>query len=955
MAAQTPPPRSRILARGSAASTNPERLASPSPSRPSSALSRTRGQPGATASPQVKAALAALRSSRNRPSAPDSPSSVNPSASSTSAPSADPFSTPVRDRTSNASDASSSATVEGSRPGSRIRGEMQVEWGTKSQHRLIETAKRTGLLNLSSQSLASIPTEVYSALIPRTNHYHPSQRNRSSYKEERVDFSMTRSEDDLAWYEQRDLRSLNVANNEIEALEESIAGFEELEFLDVHGNSLKSIPSSLGFLTNLTSLSLASNSLTTFPVELTNLRNLVLLDLSSNALRSLWPVDWRDRLPEVLVPPEKSPSATPESPERVVDVVGVSNTDRPDGGSRSTAAPFPLLQTLSLSGNIFDHGILSKEGFDFPPRLKTLELSKCELTDSDVPPSLFVRLSELVELDLSDNALSCDVFSPALFFVERPASGTRDLRALRRLDLSLNPIDHLGHLEDFLTDHVSRPIEYVGLDKSILNLVESETARLRGGRPIGLPMSDRAREEDVGNEVKDERLGLEVRVRECSLENEHERRRDKFPDWEGKAKTTHGAPSRSIRTSAPLESLDASPTTSSASDGQPTSTSTSTPVKKKQVLLEPWEIEAAAGLATPAGRRKAAAQAAREREAEQRREEEAARVRREEREREVKMRKEREAEERAAKEREERRREEEDQEEKLRRDMEALDVRGRDLPEDTSSATRGEADPNDPAYQLVRSAYDGTIRTVNLSRRSLASMPTLANGGSRVSQPGPVSSLDLSHNVLRSCPMSSLATWGWTHSLRTLNLCRNRISDWGSSTTEVVLPNVVELDLSHNALSSTSSTSSRPVLLDISTAFPALQTLSLAFNRLTDVEGVDSLILPLPSSTRSVAPALRVLNLSGNKISNVTGLCQVGETFDERIQGKPKGETGGWTLEQLDLSDNEIARLPPVLGLLPHSLIVSVSGNTFRIPRRDVWENPGARTLLPELRERLGR
>ncbi|GAA5825571.1 hypothetical protein JCM3770_006891, partial [Rhodotorula araucariae] len=45
--------------------------------------------------------------------------------------------------------------------------------------------------------------------------------------------------------------------------------------------------------------------------------------------------------------------------------------------------------------------------------------------------------------------------------------------------------------------------------------------------------------------------------------------------------------------------------------------------------------------------------------------------------------------------------------------------------------------------------------------------------------------------------------------------------------------------------------------------------------------------------------------------------------------------------------------LPPKLGYLPHTLVLHLVGNAFRLPRRDVYENAGERLVLPWLRERL--
>jgi len=54
-------------------------------------------------------------------------------------------------------------------------------------------------------------------------------------------------------------------------------------------------------------------------------------------------------------------------------------------------------------------------------------------------------------------------------------------------------------------------------------------------------------------------------------------------------------------------------------------------------------------------------------------------------------------------------------------------------------------------------------------------------------------------------------------------------------------------------------------------------------------------------------------------------------------------------LKELDLKDNEINRLEPVLGWLPLESF-QVGGNTFRVPQRRVYEQGGTRALLKWLK-----
>jgi hypothetical protein len=276
------------------------------------------------------------------------------------------------------------------------------------------------------------------------------------------------------------------------------------------------------------------------------------------------------------------------------------------------------------------------------------------------------------------------------------------------------------------------------------------------------------------------------------------------------------------------------------------------------------------------------------------------------------------------------------------------------------------ASPSDPALVTITSAFNNSTRTVNLSSRALSTLPALSTGSPPPETPAPTA-LDLSRNLLTRLPLVSIEAWNWSNSLRTLTITHNRLSSLSDPQTATSLPSLpllTNLDLSHNHLISTSP-SSQSLLAELHSLFPALRHLSLSYNRLISLEGIDALLL----SPRS---QLKTLALNGNKISDITALCRAAEKV-----GASESD-GTWTLEELDLSDNEIARvsrlpsrssvasmsskltfrlrlqLQPTLGLLPHSLILSVSGNTFRFPKREIWERPGARLLLPNLRERLG-
>lgn len=172
------------------------------------------------------------------------------------------------------------------------------------------------------------------------------------------------------------------------------------------------------------------------------------------------------------------------------------------------------------------------------------------------------------------------------------------------------------------------------------------------------------------------------------------------------------------------------------------------------------------------------------------------------------------------------------------------------------------------------------------------------------------------------------------------------------------LPKLEELDLEGCNLSdfvsmhttehtgeTTPPRSNEPILPTLSKLFPSLQTLNLSYNGLTNAslntEALSTLILTSPHRR-----GLRHLRLRGNRISDLDGFVNVAEQF------KGNREVVGWKMEELDLRDNEIGKLPPELGLLPLDVLL-VDGNTFRVPQRRVWEREGTKGLLSWLRGRI--
>jgi len=157
---------------------------------------------------------------------------------------------------------------------------------------------------------------------------------------------------------------------------------------------------------------------------------------------------------------------------------------------------------------------------------------------------------------------------------------------------------------------------------------------------------------------------------------------------------------------------------------------------------------------------------------------------------------------------------------------------------------------------------------------------------------------------------------------------------------EAVLPNLEALDLegcgladlvsvSHANSTSGSNTpprSSELMLPLLTRTFPSLRTLNLSYNALTSscltTEALSALILATSNdgSHEPQRKGLKQLRLRGNRLNELDGLQGVADLF------KGNREVPGWKLDELDLRDNEIGKLPPELGLLPLDVFL-VDGN----------------------------
>ncbi|KAM5539221.1 hypothetical protein V8D89_007094 [Ganoderma adspersum] len=786
-----------------------------------------------------------------------------------------------------------------------------VDLGRWSVKETIERGRSSGVVNLSSRDLPCLPSalfEIHLGITPKPLKSVPVEPPITTA----TLGTSSRKQEAPSWYDAQDLETLKAWSNEILEIQPEISMFGSLKTIDLHNNKLASLPDSFADLMSLAHLDLSHNQLTSLPTNLWALPHLTTLDLSHNSLTAL---------------PFSAPFGSGSNP------LGRTKDSRGDWFSQTitrATEPLPRLTSLDVSHNsicaaAIDHRI--------PSLLTKLYISENPLGRSDALLCVLGRLARLKELHMLRADIGDDSFPVSIF---SSVSGAL-FPSLKILDLE--------------ETQVSRPVvEAVFLPTAIKQTVQFDVTNQEPPDGVlrivvGKRVIKEAWEVEAERRMKTRRGNTPVANGSSSMPSEPKGEVLK-EGWELDAEQglfSEGAKRRARAQAAAgttSQSRSASPSKPSTLLARSTPSSPQKPkAASKAAEKEAWEIEAEQGLFSAGARRRARAAAA----------------------------------------------------------LAAVSAKP-DSPQPPSAPRTPSPPAQTPATTATALAspryYDKLSSTLTLppsaaplkaihSRSFSVATPVRNKAGASAASPVSEHQLAIPTPTL---PLAAIAAQPFAHNLKVLVLAKRRADPAFSLPAPAVLalgpalPYLEELSLENCALgdtvpvfsspassssSSSDSTSlaekrtSEPLLPLLARLFPSVRTLDLSYNALTSAclssPSLDSLLFadPLPtlSAEGEVVPptvrkGVRHLRLRGNRLDDLGAFAQIAERF------KGNREVPEWRLEELDLRDNEIGRLPAEVGLLPLEVLL-VDGNTFRVPPRRVWEREGTKGLLSWLRGRI--
>jgi hypothetical protein len=182
-------------------------------------------------------------------------------------------------------------------------------------------------------------------------------------------------------------------------------------------------------------------------------------------------------------------------------------------------------------------------------------------------------------------------------------------------------------------------------------------------------------------------------------------------------------------------------------------------------------------------------------------------------------------------------------------------------------------------------------------------------------------------------PLAAVHASGVGRTLRALVLSGRRLDPAADLPAAGAFPLLAELKMDGCALGDAlpvgvagGPRAPEPLLPLVARLFPRLHLLDLAHNDLTSAALAEDVLRQLllagePDADGARAKdGLRVLRLQGNRLDTLDGLVALAGEF------RANRRLAAWEMEELDLRDNAVARLPPELGLLPLDVLL-VDGN----------------------------
>jgi Leucine-rich repeat (LRR) protein/GTPase SAR1 family protein len=222
---------------------------------------------------------------------------------------------------------------------------------------------------------------------------------------------------ELEWLERLDL-----SNNQLNEITNSISRLQNLSELGLNDNQLSEIPDSISLLQNLSELGLNDNQLRELPDSISLLQNLSELGLNDNQLSELPDSIYRLQNLSYL---DLSSNQLSELPDSISLLQNLSQLNLSSNQLSELPDSISLLHNLSILYLSYNQLSELPDSISLLQNLSQLDLSNNQL--SELPDSI-TRLQNLSYLDLSNNQLS-----------ELPDSITR-LQNLSELDLSDNPL-----------------------------------------------------------------------------------------------------------------------------------------------------------------------------------------------------------------------------------------------------------------------------------------------------------------------------------------------------------------------------------------------------------------------------------------------------------------------------------------------------------------------------------